>query len=54
MREWSIKVYVVGPNGEDLPATIFDRVTYKLHPTFQNPNRSTCFPRVSYIPRIEG
>jgi len=39
MREWSIRIFVVGPNGEELPATIFDKVTYKLHPTFANPNR---------------
>ncbi|KAI5807070.1 yeats family-domain-containing protein [Geopyxis carbonaria] len=39
MREWSIRIYVVGPAGEDLPATIFDKVTYKLHPTFTNPTR---------------
>lgn len=41
MREWSIRLFVVGPNGEELPATMFDRVTYRLHPTFQNPNRGT-------------
>lgn len=41
MREWSIRIFVMGPNGEELPATIFDKVTYKLHPTFTNPTRST-------------
>lgn len=41
MREWSIKIVVLGPNGEELPATMFDKVTYRLHPTFHNPNRST-------------
>jgi len=40
MREWSIRVYLLGPNGDELPATIFDKVTYKLHPTFANPTRS--------------
>lgn len=39
MREWSIRMYLVGANGEDLPASIFDKVTYKLHPTFTNPTR---------------
>ncbi|KAK9464472.1 yeats family-domain-containing protein [Lipomyces arxii] len=39
MRKWSVKVSLVGPNGEELPANIFDKVTYRLHPTFQNPNR---------------
>jgi len=39
MREWSIRIYLLGQNGEELPANVFDRVTYKLHPTFQNPHR---------------
>ncbi|KAG0123613.1 yeats family-domain-containing protein [Tuber indicum] len=39
MREWSIRVFIQGEKGEELPANIFDRVTYKLHPTFANPNR---------------
>ena len=48
MREWSIRIFVVGPNGEELPASIFDKVTYRLHPTFQNPTRSTA--QSSYFP----
>lgn len=33
-RDWNIEVYLVGDKGETLPATIFDRVTYHLHPSF--------------------
>lgn len=39
MREWSIQIFVVGPRGEELPANMFDKATYHLHPTFQNPTR---------------
>lgn len=39
-RKWSIEIVLVGPNGQDLPATVFDKVTYKLHPTFQDPVRT--------------
>lgn len=39
MRKWSIEVCVLGPDGEELPADVFDKVTYKLHPTFANPTR---------------
>ncbi|KAI5812611.1 yeats family-domain-containing protein [Pyronema omphalodes] len=39
MRAWSIRVFILGPNGEELPATVFDKVIYKLHPTFPNPTR---------------
>ncbi|KAK8220033.1 transcription factor TFIIF complex subunit Tfg3 [Zalaria obscura] len=34
MRRWNIEVYIVGPDGEDLPATCFEKVTYKLHESF--------------------
>jgi transcription initiation factor TFIID/TFIIF subunit len=40
MRKWSIELSVLGPNNQELPAIVFDKVTYKLHPTFQNPTRS--------------
>lgn len=34
LRKWSIDVYLVGPNGEELPANCFEKVTYKLHESF--------------------
>lgn len=40
MREWSIQVSLVNDKGVEVPATIFDKVTYALHPTFANPVRS--------------
>lgn len=39
MRKWSIEVHALGPDGEELPAVMFDKCTYKLHPTFVNPTR---------------
>jgi hypothetical protein len=44
MREWSIRLVLIGPNGEEVPANIFDKVTYKLHPTFANPTRGELYP----------
>lgn len=41
MREWSIRIFVLGPGGEEMPASLFDKVTYKLHPTFTNPTRGS-------------
>lgn len=52
MREWSIRIFVMGPNGEELPATIFDKVTYKLHPTFTNPTRGAYITFI--LRRLEG
>jgi transcription initiation factor IIF auxiliary subunit len=39
MRKWSIKLVCVGPNGQELPASFIEKVTYKLHPTFEKPTR---------------
>lgn len=40
IRKWSIRISVLGAtDGQEYKASVFDRVTYKLHPTFQNPNR---------------
>lgn len=40
MRGWSIQISLVNSTtGKEVPATIFDKVTYSLHPTFQNPVR---------------
>lgn len=40
MRQWTISVSLVNDKGIEVPATIFDKVTYALHPTFANPIRS--------------
>jgi hypothetical protein len=40
MRSWSIRICLLNEQGEEIPATIFEKVTYKLHPTFTNPTPS--------------
>lgn len=45
MRKWTISIYLVGADGQNLPAIVFDKVTYKLHPTFANPNRGELSPK---------
>ncbi|KAK6204859.1 yeats family-domain-containing protein [Scheffersomyces amazonensis] len=40
MRQWSIEIYVLDQSGNEIPATILDKVTYALHPTFANPIRT--------------
>jgi len=39
LRAWSIEVFLLDQNKNPIPATIFDKVTYHLHPTFANPTR---------------
>lgn len=53
MRNWNIEVYVLGQDGELLPATCFEKVTFKLHESFgkkatqstSTPLFQTCFHR---------
>ncbi|KAF2748894.1 hypothetical protein M011DRAFT_493650 [Sporormia fimetaria CBS 119925] len=39
MRQWSIEVWLLGENGEEVPANVFDKVTYNLHPSFERPRQ---------------
>ncbi|PYH44591.1 Ran GTPase-binding protein YRB1 [Aspergillus saccharolyticus JOP 1030-1] len=34
LRSWSIEIYLVNDHGEQVPANVFDKVTYTLHPSF--------------------
>lgn len=40
MRQWSVEISMLNQNGQEIPASILDKVTYSLHPTFSNPIRS--------------
>lgn len=40
VRQWSIEIALLNQEGKEVPATIFDKVVYHLHPTFANPNRT--------------
>lgn len=34
MRSWNISIYLVGPEGDDVPANCFEKATYLLHESF--------------------
>jgi len=34
LRAWSIEVHMVNEHGEQVPANVFDKVIYRLHPSF--------------------
>lgn len=36
LRSWNIELHLVGPHGEELPATCFEKVVYSLHETFND------------------
>ncbi len=35
LRRWSIQVLLLNEHGDEIPATIFEKATYKLHPSFE-------------------
>lgn len=44
LRAWSIEIYLLNEHGEEVPATLFDKVIYRLHPSFgDRANQSTFF-----------
>ncbi|KAK8441497.1 transcription factor TFIIF complex subunit Tfg3 [Candidozyma auris] len=44
MRQWSIEITMLNEQGEEITASILDKVTYTLHPTFANPVRTLKSP----------
>jgi len=41
MRTWDISIYLVGPDGDDMPANCFEKVTYHLHESFEKRAKQT-------------
>lgn len=34
LRQWNIEIVLLNEHGEEVPAAVFEKVTYKLHPSF--------------------
>lgn len=41
MRAWEISIYLVGPDGDDIPANCYEKATYILHESFGKRSRQT-------------
>ena len=39
MRRWSVELHMLDDAGNLIPASIFEKVTYELHPTFPKPKQ---------------
>ncbi|ETS75504.1 hypothetical protein PFICI_12448 [Pestalotiopsis fici W106-1] len=52
MKEWNVKIYMVDQDGNEKPATAFNKVTYNLHPSFENPSQT--FTEPPYTCKNEG
>ncbi|SCV03216.1 LAMI_0H06370g1_1 [Lachancea mirantina] len=44
MRKWNIEIYLLDEQGNEISASLFDKVVYHLHPTFANPTRTFTEP----------
>lgn len=40
MKEWFVQLYLIDQDGKEQPANCFTKVTYNLHPSFENPQQS--------------
>ncbi len=43
MRAWSIRITMLDEQGKDIPASIFEKATYRLHPSFEKPTQGMFF-----------
>ncbi|QDS75847.1 hypothetical protein FKW77_001408 [Venturia effusa] len=40
MRAWNIELWLIDDQGQQVPATVFEKVMYELHPTFAKPKQT--------------
>ena len=40
MKEWTVEVYILDQDGKEHQAKCFTKVTYNLHPSFEDPVQS--------------
>jgi len=39
MRTWSIEIWLLDEHGEHVSASVFEKATYNLHPSFERPKQ---------------
>lgn len=44
MKIWFIEIYMLNEAGDEVPANVFTKATYNLHPTFPNPTQGAFLP----------
>lgn len=47
MRKWSIEVWLLDDQGNEVLPTVFEKCTYNLHPTFERNKQGTHTPRIT-------
>ena len=41
MRAWSIEIFLLDENGQEVTANCFEKATYNLHPSFEKNKQGT-------------
>lgn len=42
MRAWSIEIWLVGADEQEVMPNVFEKATYNLHPSFPKPKHGEC------------
>jgi transcription initiation factor IIF auxiliary subunit len=42
MRAWSIEIWLLDEQGNEVSPTVFEKATYNLHPSFEKNKQGTC------------
>jgi transcription initiation factor IIF auxiliary subunit len=42
MRTWSIEIWLLDEQGNEVSPTVFEKATYNLHPSFEKNKQGTC------------
>jgi hypothetical protein len=45
MRAWSIEIFLLDENGQEVTANCFEKATYNLHPSFEKNKQGTLTAR---------
>lgn len=43
LRKWNIQIFLLNEHGEEVPATLFSKALYKLHPSFDKRQNQSSF-----------
>jgi hypothetical protein len=49
MRGWSIEIWLLDDQGQEVMPNVFEKATYNLHPSFEKNKQGTCATRQAQL-----
>jgi transcription initiation factor IIF auxiliary subunit len=49
MRGWSIEIWLLDDQGQEVMPTVFEKATYNLHPSFEKNKQGACSRRLTHL-----